>query len=398
MGKETEITSKIEKKEIKQPSRILIIEDEEQNIEAAKQTLLAKDIFVIDIARDYEEAIKFLKENEYDTVVTDLFFPEKIGTNKRTEGMKILEEMRNTFIEIGGRKGSGWAGESLDVTLNLFKDLGSQKVPESQQPLGLAIYKKVKKQNIPIIIATSYPRHHQYFSIAKQYLDILHQKEFKDFEDSILIEGRDDIQNPKAEAKYWENVFEHLKKTVEKGRLQNLVNILMREWQQKDIDKADEILRKDPRFSYLPLDIRVKILNKLEEFQEKFDKALAQAIKEIRVKIDKMKEKISSLDLSEEEALLWIDTKEDFQEYLKKIEEAKILEEKIEKEEDSEKKIEFLETAEQLFSEILERKSNIYEKMEKKKKIDEKISKLLKSSKESPLEFRITGRRKKRGG
>lgn len=67
--------------------KILIVEDEEFLIDAY-QIKLKNGVFITEIARDGEEAIKLLDTNVYDLCLLDLILPRK-------NGMEVLAHIRN---------------------------------------------------------------------------------------------------------------------------------------------------------------------------------------------------------------------------------------------------------------------------------------------------------------
>lgn len=120
------------------PLEILVVEDMPMFVENAKQVLTQEGVKV-DIAMDYNEAIKKINSKKYDGCLIDLYFPEKKGSGNKELGKTILDECEKEGIKRGI--------ESLREEI-CSKD-------ESEQPLGLLIGKTLKEKGIPFVIVSS---------------------------------------------------------------------------------------------------------------------------------------------------------------------------------------------------------------------------------------------------
>ena len=87
----------IESRERSTGLHFLIVEDNQRNIKAAQRYLNKRgdELTKIsaDFVRGYDEAEKRLETGRYNGVITDLFFPKKIGSNDVSLGQRIVAEI-----------------------------------------------------------------------------------------------------------------------------------------------------------------------------------------------------------------------------------------------------------------------------------------------------------------
>jgi DNA-binding NtrC family response regulator len=101
-------------------ARILIIEDDEDFRTMLKEMLTRQEYEVIE-ASNGVEGLEAYKTQKIDLVVTDIFMPEKEGT----ETVMELQDM-NPDIKVIAISGGGT--QKMFEQLNWMKDFGAQKV------------------------------------------------------------------------------------------------------------------------------------------------------------------------------------------------------------------------------------------------------------------------------
>jgi hypothetical protein len=83
--------------------KILVVEDTEENMEAAKAYFKSKGIEAL-YAKDYDEAMAILEsDSSLEGVITDCFFPKKTGSGDRTLGEKVIKEKLARGIAHSGK-------------------------------------------------------------------------------------------------------------------------------------------------------------------------------------------------------------------------------------------------------------------------------------------------------
>lgn len=170
--------------------RILFIEDNPKAQEAIREVF--GRTYQVEIAEDYVSAIsKF--ETQPDFIVTDVFFPQEVGTGKRDFAESISKELLQKYWQIFLQRMSyerrrrsrqffpefyeqplirGWndfifgtlARETEWKTyLRAKKGLEEwlSDPDEAEQPLGYLIAQECKKRNIPFAMATSLDHHNR---------------------------------------------------------------------------------------------------------------------------------------------------------------------------------------------------------------------------------------------
>jgi two-component system response regulator ResD len=80
---------------------LLLVDDDEQ-LASALEWILADENFLVDTARDGEEALLKVTANEYDAVVCDLMMPRLRGDEFYLKARGIRPELSDRFIFITG--------------------------------------------------------------------------------------------------------------------------------------------------------------------------------------------------------------------------------------------------------------------------------------------------------
>jgi DNA-binding response OmpR family regulator len=70
--------------------RVLVVDDEPKNISLLKMLLNSEDCYIVNEAVDGEEALKKLKEKEYDALLTDWLMP-------KMNGVDLIKRVRSEF-------------------------------------------------------------------------------------------------------------------------------------------------------------------------------------------------------------------------------------------------------------------------------------------------------------
>ena len=116
---------------------ILLVEDNIETLNLAKKALLntekCRDVI---IAKDYDEAIEFLKMMDIDFVATDLFFLKKTGSGEITLGFDLLNQ-----AEKSNQQPNLQTNLTAWLRSNRIGDLQQNIEEEHLQPLGILIAK-----------------------------------------------------------------------------------------------------------------------------------------------------------------------------------------------------------------------------------------------------------------
>ena len=112
--------SKIHKK------KILVVEDD-VNIAGTVKGILELEgfLFLVDIAKDGAEALKKIKQNRYDVIISDYLMPGMNGEEFYLEIQKIDQALERRVIFISG------------VTNNFLKSFGNRFLPKPFNPKEL---------------------------------------------------------------------------------------------------------------------------------------------------------------------------------------------------------------------------------------------------------------------
>jgi len=90
---------------------VLLVDDDKQ-LAAALQWILADQNFMVDVANDGAEALLKVKANEYDAVVCDVMMPELRGDEFYLQATDKRPHMADRFVFI--------TGYAADPKINLF--------------------------------------------------------------------------------------------------------------------------------------------------------------------------------------------------------------------------------------------------------------------------------------
>ena len=80
---------------------ILLVDDDKQ-LAAALQWILADQSFMVDVVNDGEEALLKIKANQYDAVVCDVMMPQLRGDQLYLRAKELRPELADRFIFITG--------------------------------------------------------------------------------------------------------------------------------------------------------------------------------------------------------------------------------------------------------------------------------------------------------
>lgn len=114
--------------------QILIIDDEYQVREMLRQ-LLERENYSVLLAANGDEAIKIIRENSVDLVITDIIMPEKEGLETILEIVKGYKDIQIIAISGGMRIGPG---ENLKIAKRFGAKYTFQK-PVSNKELLKAV-------------------------------------------------------------------------------------------------------------------------------------------------------------------------------------------------------------------------------------------------------------------
>lgn len=139
-------------------TQILLVEDNPQYANAAKDYLTSRN-YEVAHARDYFEAVEQLKEpSKFKGVITDLFFPDRTGSNSITLGIKLVDRVIGT-TPIQTIKGDGiFSPDYTTIDYNTLL-IDAMEKSEANQPLGILVAEIAEAQELPFIIATSTYHH-----------------------------------------------------------------------------------------------------------------------------------------------------------------------------------------------------------------------------------------------
>jgi CheY-like chemotaxis protein len=90
---------------------ILLVDDDKQ-LAATLQWILADENFLVDVAHDGEEALLKVKANEYDAVICDVMMPNLRGDEFYLKAREVRSALADRFIFI--------TGFAADPHINLF--------------------------------------------------------------------------------------------------------------------------------------------------------------------------------------------------------------------------------------------------------------------------------------
>ncbi len=220
------------------PLNVLVIEDRENFSIVAERYLTSKDV-VASFARDYEEAIQCLNQN-YNGVLVDLFFPEKLGSGNIEIGRKLIdrvcddvinsldfrpgilkhnfydiwEEIIHSYGHIGEteeleeiikKNGKKFDDESRGV-LEFYREIMQKnlKKDERNQPLGILIAENVSCKT-PFLFTTSTGHHSITTNLICCYQRL---KKWPEMIDAYC-------RKPKDSLDFWEIAFRNLLVKIE---------------------------------------------------------------------------------------------------------------------------------------------------------------------------------------
>ena len=80
---------------------VLVVDDDRQ-LASALQWILADENYFVDIAYDGEDALKKIKDNDYDVVVCDVMMPKLRGDELFIKARDLRPQLADRFIFITG--------------------------------------------------------------------------------------------------------------------------------------------------------------------------------------------------------------------------------------------------------------------------------------------------------
>jgi two-component system, chemotaxis family, protein-glutamate methylesterase/glutaminase len=150
-------------------SRILVVEDHLPNLRLIKQILAMEDCYLVDEAVDGEEALKKIKNNDYDALLTDWLMPKVDGTKLIKQVRKELtsppyimmitaiqtDQAKEKILEIGADEfiSKPVRGKELLATLREGLARRAQPLPKIQKIKTL--FKKNTPPFVAVVIASS---------------------------------------------------------------------------------------------------------------------------------------------------------------------------------------------------------------------------------------------------
>ncbi len=130
--------------------KILLVEDQETYRRAA-QEYFNRTNCLVDYASDYDEALERLEKNNYDGIITDIFFP-KNKSGDTTLGLLVYQEIDEVL------KGAPAWCKDVDELEALLEAIHSD---EYKQPLGVKIAQEAEKSHIPFVLSSSLFHHNK---------------------------------------------------------------------------------------------------------------------------------------------------------------------------------------------------------------------------------------------
>lgn len=166
---------------------ILLVEDNLEALPLARKALLnaekCKDVV---IAKDYDEAIRLLKNNlDIGFVVTDLFFPKKTGSGEITLGLDLLNQAKKQNQKKKQNQQTNldpttWICSNgiIDLQRNIRED-------EHLQPLGILIAKKaIAIGKKTLLVSAMSDRYRTFLAVD----NLIRKNKISNFEDIDLEE------------------------------------------------------------------------------------------------------------------------------------------------------------------------------------------------------------------
>ena len=100
--------------------------------------IFLEEVFDVDKAHSFEEAVEFLRENSYDLVITDIRLNEVEKDSKGLNIIQIVKEKNRNIpvIVISGYKDLGFAVEALSRGAAYF----------IEKPINIKQFKKILKE------------------------------------------------------------------------------------------------------------------------------------------------------------------------------------------------------------------------------------------------------------
>jgi len=162
--------------------KILLVEDDEKNRIAALNYFSKRKDLQVEVAMDYNQAMKSLEKEKFDAAIIDLFMPQQIGNNDISLGRKIVRKIAENV---------DWLGERYIETMEK-----AMLDSPSNQPLGLEIAEKLKELRVLFTIATSTSHHDEIAGPIFPYAG----------DNGMFIQEIQDKSNPEC----WERVYNNL--------------------------------------------------------------------------------------------------------------------------------------------------------------------------------------------
>lgn len=208
--------------------KVLVVEDKRENVEVARSVYHAMEGIEAEFAMTFREGIKRLEEENFDSVVIDLFIPEDSNDSSEA-GEQLLKRLQDDHGTIARLEEIVWEGfeelskekkeqyretyrkisqERVEKYSAELKQLNSRLENMKEYPLGLLIAEYCIKQRIPFIMVSEGHRHQGNLAIVRHAVqsDKLGQAAYQaDFLPEVLLYRGGDVN--KSDPQVWKDAL-----------------------------------------------------------------------------------------------------------------------------------------------------------------------------------------------
>ena len=161
--------------ENEQLEKILIVEDNPEHLEDARRKMQGIVSVEVDYATNLNEALQYLSDNNYDGIISDVFFPISLKDIRDEEKIEeIYSIIKEPILRIKELI-PDFSEEDIEEEIFNWEErfhpiLNSWRYGEEIPPSGVYLLKQALKEDIPLVFCTSEFHHGERLEPIHQYM------------------------------------------------------------------------------------------------------------------------------------------------------------------------------------------------------------------------------------
>jgi len=136
---------------------ILIVEDREENRNAAREAFAKIENVTLDFATNYEEAIEKMPQKPYAAAIIDLEFPRTEGATPEKLGDKLIEETKKEYLPAVILTGGYFHGQKKQARIffdaeSVYQESGQSTADKTDPCSWTDAYNTFSRGNLEMVV------------------------------------------------------------------------------------------------------------------------------------------------------------------------------------------------------------------------------------------------------